>query len=421
MPYSTLVSLNAFSWVFLAALAAATLTRCWLARRQIAHVRAHRDAVPPMFAETIPLDAHRKAADYTVAKARFGIVDLLLDALVVLAFTLGGGLELVGSLWAKAFAPDSLAHGAALLFSLVLLQALIGLPLSLYRTFGLEQRFGFNRMTWGLYFADLAKQTALAIVLGLPLILALLWLMLHMGSLWWLYAWLVLTAFSIVLQLLFPAVILPLFNKFTPLAEGELAERVGTLLARCGFKSKGLFVMDGSKRSSHGNAFFAGFGAGKRIVLFDTLVSRLEPPEVEAVLAHELGHYKLHHILKRIVLGAATTLAGLWVLGQLLPEPWFYAGLGVATPSMAAALALFLLAVPQFTFFLHPLTSYFSRRHEFEADAYATSNADPARLAQALVKLYRDNAATLTPDPLHSAFYDSHPPAAVRIARLRLA
>ena len=419
MPYSTLVSLNAFSWVFLAALAAATLTRCWLARRQIAHVRAHRDAVPPMFAETIPLDAHRKAADYTVAKARFGIVDLLLDALVILAFTLGGGLELIGGLWAKTFAPGSLAHGTALLFSLFLLQALLGLPLALYRTFGLEQRFGFNRMTWGLYFADLAKQTALAIVLGLPLILALLWLMLHMGSLWWLYAWLVLTAFSIVLQLLFPAVILPLFNKFTPLAEGELAERVAKLLARCGFKSKGLFVMDGSKRSSHGNAFFAGFGAGKRIVLFDTLVSRLEPPEVEAVLAHELGHYKLHHILKRIVLGTAMTLAGLWLLGQLLPEPWFYAGLGVASPSVAAALALFMLAVPQFTFFLHPLTSYFSRKHEFEADAYATSNADPARLAQALVKLYRDNASTLTPDPLHSAFYDSHPPAAVRIARLR--
>jgi STE24 endopeptidase len=240
-----------------------------------------------------------------------------------------------------------------------------------------------------------------------------------MGSLWWLHAWLVLTAFSIVLQLLFPAVILPLFNKFTPLAEGELSQRVAALLARCGFKSKGLFVMDGSKRSSHGNAFFAGFGAAKRIVLFDTLVSRLEPPEVEAVLAHELGHYKLHHILKRIVLGTAMTLAGLWLLGQLLHEPWFYSGLGVATPSMAAALALFLLVVPQFTFFLHPISSHFSRKHEFEADAYATSNADAARLAEALVKLYRDNASTLTPDPLHSAFYDSHPPAAVRISRLR--
>jgi STE24 endopeptidase len=410
---------TAFTWVFLAALALATATRWWLALRQIAHVRAHRDAVPPMFAGTVPIDAHQKAADYTAAKTRFAIVDVLVEAVVIVALTLGGGIQALHELWTRVCAAGSLAHGTALLFSLFFVQALIGLPLSLYRTFGIEQRFGFNRMTWKLYLADLAKQTALAVVLGLPLMLALLWLMEHMGSLWWLYAWLVLTAFSIVLQLLFPAVILPLFNKFTPLADGELSERVAKLLARCGFKSKGLFVMDGSKRSSHGNAFFAGFGAAKRIVLFDTLVSRLEPPEVEAVLAHELGHYKLHHILKRIVLGTLTTLAGLWVLGQLIHVPWFYAGLGVREASMAAALALFMLAVPQFTFFLHPLTSHFSRKHEFEADAYATRNADAAQLVQALVKLYRDNASTLTPDPLHSAFYDSHPPAAARIARLR--
>jgi STE24 endopeptidase len=413
------VPMNAFSWVFLAALAAATLTRWWLARRQIAHVRAHRDAVPAIFAETIPLEAHRKAADYTIAKARLGILDLFIDTIVILALTFGGGLDLLGWAWSRAFEPGSLAHGTALLFSLFLLQAIIGLPLSLYRTFGIEQRFGFNRMTWRLYVSDLAKQTALAVVLGLPLILAILWLMQHMGSLWWLYAWLVLTAFSIVLQLLFPAVILPLFNKFTPLAEGELSQRVAKLLERCGFKSKGLYVMDGSKRSSHGNAFFAGFGAAKRIVLFDTLVNRLEPPEVEAVLAHELGHYKLRHILKRIALGTAMTLAGLWLLGQLVGEPWFYSGLGVGQPSVAAALALFMLVVPQFTFFLHPLSSHFSRKHEFEADAYATGNADASMLALALVKLYRDNASTLTPDPLHSAFYDSHPPAAARIARLR--
>ena len=413
--------MNAFSWVFLAARAAATLTRWWLARRQIAHVQAHRDAVPPMFADVVPIDAHRKAADYTTAKGRLGILDLFLDAVVVLALTLGGGLDLLAAAWARVFASGSLAHGTALLFSLFLLQAIISLPLSIYSTFGIEQRFGFNRMTWRLYVTDLAKQTVLAVVLGVPLALAILWLMEHMGSLWWLYAWLVLTAFSIVLQLLFPAVILPLFNKFTPLADGELAERVGQLLKRCGFKSKGLFVMDGSKRSSHGNAFFAGFGAGKRIVLFDTLVNRLDPPEVEAVLAHELGHYKLHHILKRMALSMLTTLAGLWVLGQLMHAAWFYAGLGVREPGMAAALALFMLVVPQFTFFLHPITSHFSRKHEFEADAYATSHADAARLAAALVKLYRDNASTLTPDPLHSAFYDSHPPAAARIARLRTA
>jgi len=414
-------ALNSFTWVFLAALAAATATQLWLTYRQIRHVRAHRDAVPPMFAATIPPEAHRKAADYTVAKARLSIGDLIAETAVVLALTLGGGIQMLGDLWAKLFAPGMLAHGTALLLSFFFVQTAVGLPLSLYRVFGIEQHFGFNRMTWRLYLSDLAKQTALAIVLGVPLVLALLWLMQHMGSLWWLYAWLVLTTFTIALQLIFPAVILPLFNKFTPVAEGELAERVGALLARCGFKSRGLYMMDGSKRSSHGNAFFAGFGATKRIVLFDTLVSRLEPPEVEAVLAHELGHYKLHHIIKRIALSTATTLAGLWVLGQLMHEGWFYAGLGVTTPGMAAALALFMLVVPQFTFFLHPLTSHFSRKHEFEADAYATSNADAAKLAQALVKLYRDNASTLTPDPLHSAFYDSHPPAAVRIARLRTA
>jgi STE24 endopeptidase len=411
--------MNAFTWVFLAALAAATATQLWLGYRQIRHVRAHRDAVPPMFAATIPAEAHRKAADYTVAKAQLSLGDLCVETAMILALTLGGGIQVLGELWAKLFAPDTLAHGTALLLGIFLLQAAAGLPLSLYRVFGIEQRFGFNRMTWRLYLSDLAKQAALAIVLGVPLVLALLWLMQHMGSLWWLYAWLVLSAFTVVLQLLFPAVILPLFNKFTPVAEGELAERVEKLLARCGFKARGLYMMDGSKRSSHGNAFFAGFGATKRIVLFDTLVSRLEPPEVEAVLAHELGHYKLHHILKRIALSLATTLAGLWVLGQLMHEAWFYAGLGVAAPDMAAALALFMLVVPQFTFFLHPLASHFSRKHEFEADAYATSNADRAQLAQALVKLYRDNASTLTPDPLHSAFYDSHPPAAVRISRLR--
>jgi STE24 endopeptidase len=413
--------MNAFSWIFLAALLLATSTRWWLSHRQVAHVRAHRDAVPPMFADVIPLAAHQKAADYTVAKAGLGNAELALDALLILAFTLGGGIEGLGTLWSRVFAAGSLAHGTALLFSLFLVQAVAGLPFSLYRTFGIEQRFGFNRMTARLFLADLAKQTLLVVVLGLPIIVAVLWLMEHMGGLWWLYAWLLLTAFSIVLQLLFPAVILPLFNKFTPVGEGELSDRVGALLARCGFKSKGLYMMDGSKRSSHGNAFFAGFGATKRIVLFDTLVSRLDPPEVEAVLAHELGHYKLHHILKRIVLSVAMTLAGLWMLGQLMHQPWFYQGLGVATPGMAAALALFMLVIPQFTFFLHPLTSHFSRKHEFEADAYATSNADAAKLAQALVKLYRDNASTLTPDPLHSAFYDSHPPAAVRISRLRTA
>jgi STE24 endopeptidase len=410
---------SAFTWLFLAALAATTLTRLWLAQRQMRHVRANREAVPATFAAEIPLSAHQKAADYTVAKAKLGMLDVLLGAAVLLVFTLGGGIERLSALWARAFEAGSLAHGTVLILSVVLLQALIGLPLAVYRTFGVEQRFGFNNMTPRLFVTDLAKQAVLAVLLGVPLLLAILWLMARMGAAWWLYVWLVWTAFSLVLMMVYPAYILPLFNKFTPLADGELAGRVARLLERTGFRSRGLYVMDGSKRSSHGNAFFAGLGAGKRIVLFDTLVSRLAPSEVEAVLAHELGHYKLHHIAKALALSAAVSFAGLWLLGQLIHEPWFYAGLGVRTPGTAAALMLFLMVVPEFTFFLHPLTSRYSRRREFEADAYATRHAQADDLVTALVKLYKDNAATLTPDPLHSAFYDSHPPAAARIARLR--
>ena len=411
--------MNALTWLFLAALVLATATRLWLAARQIRHVRAHRGAVPATFADAIPLAAHQKAADYTVAKARFGMLDLLVGAALVLAFTLGGLLQALSDAWAALFAPRSLAHGTALLLSVFLVQALVSLPLAFYRTFVLEQRFGFNRMTLGLFLADLAKQAALALALGVPLIVAVLWLMERMGGYWWLYVWLVLTAFTLVFQLIFAPVILPLFNKLTPITEGELATRVARLLARCGFKPSGLYLMDGSKRSSHGNAFFAGFGAGKRIVLFDTLVERLEPAEVEAVLAHELGHYRLHHIVKMLVLSAALSLAGLFILGLLIEEPWFYSGLGVRTAGTAAALALFMLVVPEFTFFLHPLTSLYSRRREYEADAYARLHAEARDLVQALVKLYKDNAATLTPDPLHSAFYDSHPPAAMRIERLK--
>jgi STE24 endopeptidase len=411
--------MNLLTWLFLAALVLATATRLWLARRQIRHVRAHRDAVPNTFAEAIPLAAHQKAADYTVAKTGLGMVDVLVGAALVLALTLGGLLQALSDAWAAAFAPGSLAHGTALLLSVFFIQAAVSLPLAAYRTFVIEQRFGFNRMTLGLFLTDLAKQTLVALALGVPLILVVLWLMQRMGEHWWLHVWVVLTAFTLVFQLIFAPVILPLFNKLTPITEGELANRVARLLQRCGFKSSGLYMMDGSKRSSHGNAFFAGFGAGKRIVLFDTLVNRLDPAEVEAVLAHELGHYKLHHIVKMLALSAALTFAGLFVLGQIIDQPWFYAGLGVRTPGTAAALALFMLVVPEFLFFLHPLTSLYSRRREFEADAYARLHADSRDLVHALVKLYKDNAATLTPDPLHSAFYDSHPPAAMRIARLK--
>jgi STE24 endopeptidase len=410
---------NAFSWVFLAALGAATATRLWLAQRQIRHVRAHREAVPGMFADSIPLAAHQKAADYTVAKARLGIMDTLLDVLILLVLTLGGGLQWLSDLWQAVFAVDSIWHGTALILSLLLIRGALGLPLSLYRIFVIEERFGFNRMTWKLFVSDLAKGLAVGAALGVPLLLAVLWLMLAAGTFWWLYVWLVLVVYSLFLQMIYPAVVMPLFNKFSRLEDPALAGRIESLLSRTGFRSRGLYVMDGSKRSSHGNAFFAGFGAAKRIVLFDTLVSRLQPAEVEAVLAHELGHYKLRHIVKGMALSWGFSFALLLALGVLARQPWFYQGLGMETATLPIALALFMLVVPEFTFFVQPLLSLFSRKNEYEADRYAAANADAAELVRALVKLYHDNSATLTPDPLHSAYYDSHPPAAMRIARLR--
>jgi STE24 endopeptidase len=410
---------NAFSWVFLAALAAATLTRVWLARRQTRHVRAHRDAVPDKFAGAIPLQAHQKAADYTVAKSKAGIAGIVLDALVLLALTLGGLLQWLASWWASVVPLQSIWHGVALIVTVLALRALLGLPLTLYRIFGIEQRFGFNKMTARLFIVDTLKGIFLAAALGIPLLVLVLWLMGAAGAYWWLYVWAALVGFALFMQLLVPAFIMPWFYKFSPLQDPALVERVERLLERCGFRSKGLFVMNGSKRSSHGNAFFAGVGASKRIVLFDTLLERLNPGEVEAVLAHELGHYKLNHIKKSLIIGFAEMLAGLFVLGLLVDQAWFYAGLGVQSQTLAMALLLFLLVSPVFTFFLDPLQSRRSRRHEFEADVYATQHAEAADLAEALVKLYKDNASTLTPDPLHSAFYDSHPPAAARIARLR--
>jgi STE24 endopeptidase len=410
---------STFALVFLAVLAAATATRLWLAQRQMRHVRAHRDAVPGMFSESIPLAAHQKAADYTVAKARLGIVDTLLDAVILLALTLGGLLQWLADLWARAFAAESLWHGSAVILTVFLLKGALGLPLSVYRIFVVEERFGFNRMTPKLFVADLAKGLVVGAVLGIPLLLAVLWLLQASGPLWWLYAWAVVAAYSLFLQMIYPTVVMPLFNKFSPLTDAELAQRVARLLERTGFRSRGLFVMDGSKRSSHGNAFFAGFGAAKRIVLFDTLVSRLQPAEVEAVLAHELGHYKLHHVVQGMALSWGFSFALLFVLGQLVDVAWFYQGLGLQTATPALGLLLFMLVIPEFTFFLQPLLSLFSRKNEYAADRYAAKNADAGELARALVKLYHDNSATLTPDPLHSAYYDSHPPAAMRIARLR--
>jgi STE24 endopeptidase len=412
--------MNAFTGIFLAALAAATLTRLWLAQRQVAHVRAHRGAVPSGFADAISLAAPQKAADYTVAKSRLGMIDVLLGAVVLLVLTLGGLLQWMSAQWELLFEPGGLAHGVALVAGAVVLLSALELPLSVVRTFVVEARFGFNRMSPGLFVADLAKHALLGAALGLPLLALVLWLMGRMGELWWLYVWLAWIGFNLLVLLIYPTFIAPLFNKFAPLEDPALASRIDALLARCGFTSNGLYVMDGSRRSAHGNAYFTGFGAAKRIVFFDTLLARLAPAEVEAVLAHELGHYRRHHVWKRIALLFALSLALLWVLGRLLDEPWFYAGLNAGTPGDAMGLLLFVLVMPVFTFFLQPLTSLYSRRHEFEADAYAAAHASAAELVRALVKLYQDNAATLTPDPLHSAFYDSHPPAARRIARLQV-
>src|SRR5690348_16291527 len=334
--------LNAFTGVFLAALGAALAVRLWLTARQVRHVRAHRAAVPAAFADTIPLAAHQTAADYTVAKSRLGVIDVLLDAAILLALTLGGLLQLVVEQWSRLLPVESLWHGVAVILTVLLGRGLLQLPLSAWRTFVIEQRFGFNRMTPALFVADLVKQTLVGAALGVPLLLAVLWLMREAGELWWLYAWLLLVAYSLFLQMIYPAAILPLFNKFSPVDDPALAERVKKLLARCGFRSKGLFVMDGSKRSAHGNAFFTGFGAGKRIVLFDTLVARLGHDEIEAVLAHELGHYRLHHVVKGMALSWAMSLALLALLGLLAREAWFYQGLGVQAQSQGIAVLLFL-------------------------------------------------------------------------------
>jgi STE24 endopeptidase len=411
-------AVHPFTLVFLVALAAATVVRLWLALRHIQHVRAHREQVPEAFAGEIPLASHRTAADYTVAKGRIDLFEIPFDALVVLALTLGGGLSAIDA-WLRPFAGDGLLHGVALIGMVVLITSALSLPASVYRTFVIEQRFGFNKMTPGMFIADLARSALLGTALGLPLLAAVLWLMGAMGELWWLYVWGVWVAFNLTVLAIYPTFIAPLFNKFSPLQDQALETRVRTLLARCGFQAQGLFVMDGSRRSSHGNAYFTGLGRSKRIVFFDTLLSRLTPEEIEAVLAHELGHFKLRHVAKRILWTFAASLVFLGLLAWLAARPWFYSALGAGEPSTAMALLLFFTVLPAFTFLMSPLFSWYSRRHEFEADHYAALHAQASDLVHALVKLYKDNAATLTPDPVHSMFYDSHPPAAIRIARLR--
>ena len=399
-----------------------TLARLWLARRHLAHIAAHRTEVPQAFHEKIDLTAHQKAADYTSAKTRFSMLGMLFDAAVLLAFTLGGGIQWITDTCLHTFSTP-ITQGMAVIVSVMLFSSLLEMPFGLYRTFVIEARYGFNKMTLVLYLADALKGMLLGAALGLPLLFGVLWLMERMGDNWWLYVWGVWVAFNLLLLFIYPTFIAPLFNKFQPLQDEALKARIEALLGKCGFTASGLFVMDGSKRSTHGNAYFTGFGKTKRIVFFDTLLERLTPGEIEAVLAHELGHFKRRHVVKRIVFTFALSLGFLWLLAQLMQASWFYQGLGVAMTSTtldtALALLLFFLALPVFSFLLHPLMSAYSRKHEFEADAYAAQHTDFRDLASALVKMYQDNAATLTPDPLYSTFYDSHPPAPVRIAHLQ--
>jgi STE24 endopeptidase len=417
---------HAFSILFVSFLVMTLGVRFWLASRHIRHVLAHRGAVPAEFAEKIPLQAHQKAADYTIARTKFGMLAMLVNAAVLIGFTLLGGLQWLSVQVFQLSGPGML-YQIGLLVAYAAISGLIDLPFDYYKQFGMEQRFGFNKMSKGLFFADILKGIALGALIGLPLVWVVLTLMEKSGDLWWLYAWFVWSGFQLLMMVLFPTVIAPLFNKFTPLADDTLKSRIEGLMQRVGFASKGLFVMDGSKRSAHGNAYFSGFGSNKRIVFFDTLLSRLAPQEIEAVLAHELGHFKLKHIIKRIAMMFAISLAFLALLGWLKNQLWFYTGLGVdplilpGQSNNAMALLLFMLALPVFTFLFGPLTSLSSRKHEFEADAFAARYTDARDLVSALVKMYEDNASTLTPDPLHSAFYDSHPPASVRIRQLNLA
>ncbi len=422
----------ALTLLFAAALLLGLALKFWLATRQARHVAQHRASVPPAFASTMPLAAHQKAADYTVTKVRFGLLETAVGAALLLGWTLLGGLDALNQAL-LAWLGGGMLQQLALIAGFVLIGSLIELPLTLYQTFVIEQRFGFNKMTLKLWLVDLMKSTLLGALIGLPIAALILWVMGATGTLWWLWAWGVWMGFNLLLLLIYPTFIAPLFNKFQPLEDETLKARVTTLMQRCGFSAKGLFVMDGSRRSAHANAYFTGFGAAKRVVFFDTLLAKLSPGEVDAVLAHELGHFKHKHILKRILSLFALSLAGFALLGWLATQVWFYTGLGVtpslqllvpalgavnAAPNDALALLLFVLVSPVFSFFIAPIMALSSRKHEFEADAYAAAQTNGPELASALLKLYEDNASTLTPDPLYVAFYYSHPPASQRLARL---
>ncbi len=417
--YSFLMTL-----VFAAALVLGLLVKFYLASRQMRHVIRHRDQVPAAFASTITLSSHQKAADYTIAKTRFGLLEMAFSSAVLLGWTLLGGLDILNQ-GIRALGLESygaLVPQIVLLAAFALIGGLLDLPFTLYSTFKIEERFGFNKMTIRLWLTDLIKGVLVGAAIGLPIVALILWLMGSAGSLWWLWAWSAWMGFNLLILVLYPTVIAPMFNRFKPLEDEALKARVTALMDRCGFAAKGLFVMDGSKRSAHANAYFTGFGAAKRVVFYDTLLKQLSPGEVDAVLAHELGHFKHKHIIKRIVSMFAMSLAGFALLGWLAAQIWFYTGLGVqpalAGGNDAMALLLFLLVVPLFSFFVSPVSARFSRKHEFEADAYAVSQTDGRDLQSALLKLYKDNASTLTPDPVFVKFYYSHPPASERLGRM---
>ncbi len=409
--------MHLFTIIFLSFVCASVLVRLWLGQRQINHIRAHYAEVPPAFADKISIEDHHRAADYSCAKLGFGKVMLGWETLWLLLWTLGGGINLIDQWW-SGFEFPILVTGIIVIFSLGLISSLLDLPFSLYQTFVIEERFGFNQTTLKTWLTDLLKTTLLAVVIGVPLLSAILWLMIEAGDNWWLYAWLLWMGFSLLMIWAYPAFIAPIFNKFSQLEDSSLQTRIEKLLQRCGFQSQGVFVVDGSRRSSHGNAYFTGFGKNKRIVFYDTLLKSLSAEEVEAVLAHELGHFKRNHIKKSLLLSTIISLAGFAILAWLMRSDWFYHSLGVETASTHTALILFMLIMPAFTYFVSPMFSALSRKHEFEADEFAHSNSDYKALISALVNLYRDNASTLTPDPLHSMFYDSHPPATIRINHL---
>jgi len=404
--------------IFVGILLTMTLTKIWLGSRQISYVMAHRAKVPEAFAQDISLEAHQKAADYSTEKNKLSLIDTLVEALLLLVLTIGGGLQFIDHIWQSLLPNHDIIRGALVICSAMLVSALVDLPFDYYRTFTVDEKFGFNKMTKAMFWSDLVKHSLVGLAMGAPILFAALWLMQGAGEFWWLYLWVVWSVFNIVMLAVYPTFIAPLFNKFTPLADESLKSRIEALLVKCGFKSQGLFVMDGSARSSHGNAYFTGFGSSKRVVFFDTLLNRLNTEEIEAVLAHELGHFKHRHVIKRIIMLFSLSFFGLALLGWLMNQAWFYQGLGVTDASTYMALVLFLYVSPVLMFILRPFMASYSRKNEFEADDYAAKNADANHLVAALVKLYRDNASTLTPDPIHSAFYDSHPPASIRIAKL---